>query len=348
MIDSYLLIKIAISFIASFVFIKLLVRFAPMLGLVDIPNHRSHHVQITPRGAGIGFVLGVIVSDIVMLNELVFSHIATFLAIFLIFVVGVLDDHRDASPKAKFFVIFAAVALLSIDGITITTLGTISGYNLSLGWFALPFTMFAVAGFTNALNLADGLDGLAASLSIVILATLCMIGINHNDIFIVSLSLSFIAALLAFLFFNWNPANIFMGDSGSLTLGFVISVLSIKALPYMQPTAILFIAAIPIMDTIIVMIRRKSSGHSIFAPDKLHLHHIFLSFFEGNVKKTVIFIILMQIAYSVMGLDFSDYKYQRYILLLFLLNIIIFYILLNTILKRQNKFAFYRKKKDRK
>lgn len=345
MADTLFIIKLAVSFAATFFFIKLLIRFAPALGLVDIPNHRSVHTDITPRGAGIGIVFGVIVSDIVFFNEIVFSHIAVFLAIFLVFVVGVLDDHRDATAKTKFYVIFAAVLLLAYEDMVVHSLGHLFGYQITLGWFAIPFTMFAVAGFTNALNLSDGLDGLAGSLSIIILSTLCVIGYENNDLFIVSTSLSFIAAITAFMWFNWNPAKIFMGDSGSLTLGFVIAVLSIKSLVYINPISVLFIAATPILDTLIVMIRRKRNGHSMFAPDKLHIHHILLRFFNGDVRKTVILIALLQLGFSIVGVAFSEAHQQRYILILFIVNIAAFYILLNGMLERQNKFSYFRKKR---
>lgn len=339
-----LIAKLIIVFLATFLFIKLIIRFAPAVGLVDVPNHRSSHKQVTPRGAGIGIVFGVMISDLIFLNEIIFSYVATFLAVFLVFVIGVLDDHRDATPKTKFYIIFAAVLLLAYDGIIVHSLGNLFGHEMTLGWFAIPFTMFAVAGFTNALNLSDGLDGLAGLLSIIILSTLCFIGYENHDSFIVITALSFVAAVVAFMWFNWNPAKIFMGDSGSLTLGFVISVLSIKALEYINPISILFIAAIPILDTLIVMIRRKRNGYSMFAPDKLHLHHILLRFFNGNIHKTVYLIALLQLGFSIVGVAFSEADHQRYILLLFIINIAAFYILFNGMLERQNKFAFYRKK----
>lgn len=337
--------KLGVAFAVTFFFIKLIIRYAPSVGLVDVPNHRSAHRQVTPRGAGIGIVFGVMVSDIVFLNDIVFSHLASFLAILLVFAVGVLDDHRDTAPKTKFYVIFTAVALLAYDGMLVDSLGELFGHQIALGWFAIPFTMFAVAGFTNALNLSDGLDGLAGLLSIIILSTLCVVGYENHDLFIVSTSLSFIAAIMAFMWFNWNPAKIFMGDSGSLTLGFVISVLSIKAADYIHPISILFIAAIPILDTLIVMIRRKRNGYSIFTADKLHIHHILLRFFNGNVRKTVILIALLQLGFSIVGIAFSGDGHQRYLLALFFINAAAFYILLNGMLLRQNKFTVYRKKR---
>lgn len=328
--------------------ILLIIRFAPRLGLVDVPNHRSVHQKVTPRGAGIAIILAIIISDLLFWNEIVFTHLISFIAIFLIFAVGVLDDHRDTTPKTKFFVIIIAVLLLYYDGLCIYSLGVIFGIDFDLGWLALPYTIFAVAGLTNAMNLADGLDGLAAGMGIVILSAFAVIGLEHHDPFLIYLSLSFITAMSAFLLFNWNPAKIFMGDSGSLTLGFVIGVLWIKALPYIQPTVILFLAAIPVMDTLIVMIRRKRNGKSMFAPDKLHIHHLLLNFFNGNVKKTVIFIVLLQAFYSILGYELSNYPHQRSIIIFFLLNLAILYILLNAMISKQHPFALRKRHKKNK
>lgn len=350
MLDYTLFFKLIFTFSATLLFIKLLIRYAPKLGLIDIPNHRSIHAHVTPRGAGIGMISAVILSDLIFIPEHTFTHLLALLGIFLVFIIGILDDHRDTSPRMKFIIIFIAVFLFYQDGIVIDTLGTIFGYRIELGWFAVPFTMFAVAGFTNALNLSDGLDGLAGTLSLIILSALCFIGYENNDPFIFVLSLSFIAAIAAFMWFNWNPARIFMGDSGSLTLGVVIAVLSIKALEYIQqPAVILFLAAIPIMDTIIVMVRRKRSGKSMFSPDKTHFHHIMLKFFQGNVKKTVILIGLMQLFYSLIGLNLmeNDYK-QRYILMMFFLVLTMTYLLLNGMLDRQTKpLRYYRNKRKK-
>lgn len=348
MIDTLLLYKLALIFLVTLSLIPLIIRYAPQLGLVDIPNHRSVHQKVTPRGAGIAMILAIILSDLLFWNEIVFTNLISFVAIFLIFAVGVLDDHRDTAPKTKFFVIIISVFLLYYDGLCIDSLGVIFGIKFDLGWFAIPYTIFAVAGLTNAMNLADGLDGLAAGMGIAILSAFAVIGFENHDPFILYLSLSFITAMSAFLLFNWNPAKIFMGDSGSLTLGFVIGVLWIKALPYIQPTVILFLAAIPVMDTLIVMIRRKRNGKSMFSADKLHMHHLLLRFFNGNVKTTVIFIVLLQAFYSILGYELSDYPHQRYIIIFFLLNLAILYILLSAMITKQHPFASRKRKKKNK
>ena len=210
-------------------------------------------------------------------------------------------------------------------------------FELSLGWFALPFTMFAVVGFTNALNLIDGLDGLAATVSIVILGSFFAVGYMHDDLFMMIISGAFISALLAFLVFNWYPASIFMGDSGSLTLGFVISVLAIKSLAYLPTVSILFIAAIPILDTLVVMVRRKMNGRSMFSADRCHIHHILRHFFAEDTRKTVLFLGVLQGIYSLTGLHLDRHMDEGFLLILFLLNIVLIYMFLAAMIKRQKR-----------
>ncbi len=330
-------LEFLLVFIVSLCFISIVKKHAYRWGFVDIPNDRSTHVAHTPRGAGIGFYLAVVLVLPLFYFDLVFSYIWTSIAILLVFVVGVLDDHRDTSPKTKFFVIILSTVLLSFDHIVIDNLGTFFGFELSLGWFAIPFTVFAVVGFTNALNLIDGLDGLAATVSIVILGTFFTVGYQNDDLFIMVLSGSFISALLAFLLFNWHPASIFMGDSGSLTLGFIISMLSIKSLEYLPTISIFFVAAIPILDTLVVMIRRKKNGRSIFSADRCHIHHILRHFFAEDTKKTVLFLGVLQAIYSLTGLQLDKNMDEGYLLILFMLNVVFLYLFLNAMIKRQQR-----------
>ena len=324
-------------FIVSLLLIKMVKMYAPRLGLMDVPNERSAHCNIVPRGAGIGFYLPIALILPLLHYDLIASYLWTWGAIFSVFVVGLLDDHHDTSPNTKFFVIIFATVLLFFDNIAINDLGTFLGYELSLGWFALPFTIFAVVGFTNALNLIDGLYGLAATVSIVILGTFFIVGYQNDDQFMMLVSGAFISALAAFLIFNWSPASIFMGDSGSLTLGFVISMLAIKSLEYLPTVSILFIAAIPLFDTLIVMIRRKLKGRSAFDADSCHLHHILKHFFADDTKKTVLFLGVLQAIYSITGLQLDKHMDEGYLLIQFLLNIVLLYLYLGAMIKRQKR-----------
>jgi UDP-GlcNAc:undecaprenyl-phosphate GlcNAc-1-phosphate transferase len=324
-------------FLLSIVFIQVVRYYAPKIGLIDIPNERSTHQNSVPRGAGVGFSLAIFAIFAIFHTSLMVEYLWTSLAIMMVFIVGLLDDHHDTSPHTKFIVIIIATLFLSFDGIMIDELGTFFGIDLRLGWLVLPFTIFAVSGFTNALNLIDGLDGLAATISIVILVVFLRIGIVHDDSFLTVLSSLTIVALLAFLWFNWHPATIFMGDSGSLTLGFIISVLAIKSLVYIPTVSILFIAALPILDTLVVMIRRKRSGRSFFAADRCHIHHIMRHFFAENTPRTVMALGVMQAIYSLTGFQLDKQADEGGVLVLFLLNVILLYLFLDAMIKRQKR-----------
>ncbi len=181
-----------------------------------------------------------------------------------------------------------------------------------------------MAGYTNALNLMDGLDGLAASISLVILVTFFAIGWQHSDELIISLSSFFIITLLVFLLFNWHPAKVFMGDSGSLTLGVLIVILAIQSVQYITPTSVLFIIALPLLDTFIVMTRRIQRGQSPFQADKNHMHH-FLFNVKGDIRYTVIILVMMQIVFSLIGYQIG----QADDMLSLILFLLLFYIYLN-------------------
>lgn len=330
-----MILEFSIIFVVALILIKLIILNALRLGLVDVPNKRSIHTHHHPRGAGIGIYLAVVLVDPWFNFSILIEHYMAFLAVLWVFIVGVLDDHQDTSQKTKFFVMTFAAFFVYFDGIYVSTLGTIFGFDMSLGWFALPFTIVAIVGFTNALNLIDGLDGLAGSISIIILGTLFMIGYDNGDDFMMMLSGSFIAALLAFMVYNWNPASIFMGDSGSLVLGFVIGLLVIKSANYVQPVSVLFIIAVPLLDTIIVMFRRMRQGKSMFTADKTHIHHVLLNFSNYDTKRTVIFLAILQLTYSVTGLLIVDSADQTMSLVLFTLNASIMYFVLSGMLRRQ-------------
>ncbi|MFT7880518.1 MAG: MraY family glycosyltransferase [Sulfurimonas sp.] len=331
---SYALIGV---FLLSLALIRIVIFNAPQWGLMDIPNGRSAHKVHTPRGAGIGFYFAAAIILPFFYFELLLDHWQILLAVFMVFIVGILDDHRDTSPRIKFVVLAIATAMVYLDGLYIDNVGTYLGTAVSLGWLALPFTLFAVMGFTNALNLIDGLDGLAASLTVVILSAFFYIGIIHHDLFMMVFSGAFIAGLFAFLVYNWNPASIFMGDSGSLTLGFLISLLAIKSLDYIPAVAVLFIAAVPLLDTFVVMIRRKRNGRSMFSADKCHMHHLLQRFFGNSTKTTVLFLVVLQTIYTIVGLQLDKEIEQTIPMLLFALNVVLLYLLLNRMAQRQGR-----------
>jgi len=304
-LSNELIIYILFSFCFTFIGIKIFISVAPKLSLVDIPNNRSAHNKITPKGAGIIFGF-IFLCSIFAFTFPIFDSIKyTLLAIIVVYVGGVFDDIYNLSSKKKFLFLIIASLIAYYSGFNITYIGNYFGIDISLGYLSIPFTVFAIVGFTNALNLSDGLDGLAGSISIVILSTLLILGFMNNDILLISWSSILISVITAFMFFNWNPAKVFMGDSGSLLIGFVVSLLGIRALEYVNAVAILFLVAVPILDTLIVLTRRIQRGESPFKADKTHLHHILL-----NIKRdktlTVKLLFLMQLIFSGLFLQLNN------------------------------------------
>ena len=331
-------------FILSLAGIFLLIRYSKRFGLVDIPNERSVHKKIIPRGAGIVFVISVLLS--IFLWD--FSHFKTYyyiyISVLIVFSAGVWDDLTRISPKLKFLFIFVAFLLLYFNHFAIYSLGTYFGYEVSLpSWIVFPFTFFAIAGYTNALNLMDGLDGLAATVSLVMFVTFLAVGLQYGDELLITLSSAFIVTLMVFLLFNWHPAKIFMGDSGSLTLGMAIAILAIQATRYIAPAAVLFLVALPILDTFIVMTRRFQRHRPLFEADKNHLHH-FLFNVKGDTRYTVIILALMQVVFSIIGYQMGK---ENELLSLVLFGIL-FYLYLNLFdqrLKRRTGYDVSQNKK---
>ncbi len=333
-----------LTFLLTILFTQLVKKYADKISMLDIPNDRSSHTAPTPRGAGIAMFLAYFLVLVLFHTAFVVEYIGFFVGITLIFMLGVYDDAKDSSPRFKLIVIAIATALaFFLDGFQINTLGHWFGLEIQLPFIlALFVTLFAVGGFTNALNLVDGLDGLAGSLSLVMLASLFYIGYAYNDQFIMIVSFFVMVSLLGFLLFNWYPASIFMGDSGSLVLGFIISILSIKAINYVSDTTILFIAAVPIIDTIIVMTRRIQRGLSPFAPDKSHFHHKILML-RGSVDASVHILIALQIILSSIGLLLRD-KSDVINLILFSVILFVFFQTLDD-RKEQRNLLFISKTK---
>ena len=292
----------------TMILISVVIKFSSKIGMLDIPNDRSSHVSPTPRGAGVAMFFAYM--PILMLFHWGFisENSGFFLALSLIFAIGVYDDNKGVSPKLKFIVIIAATLLIFfINDFQIDRLGNWFGTEIPLHWsLALIVTIFAIVGFTNALNLLDGLDGLAGSISLVIFIAFAYIGYIYGDNFISTISLIMIFTLIGFLFFNWSPASIFMGDSGSLVLGFTVAVVAIKAIDHISVISILLLTALPIVDTLVVMTRRMQRGLSPFNPDKTHIHHKMLTW-RGSVDHSVFILVSIQIFFSFIGVLFREF-----------------------------------------
>lgn len=344
MTTSLIIFCIILSLITYFS-IKKFINVADKFGLIDVPNHRSSHKEHTPRGAGIVFglifLIGLFIFEIENINDIKFI----LLSMVVIYICGFLDDLYTLSSSKKLLFILIASIIAFFSGFEINYIGTFFGFDFNLGYLSIFGTVFVIVALTNSINLSDGLDGLAGSLSIIILTSLFIIGYIHDDHILIVWPAILISILVAFLFLNWHPAKVFMGDSGSLLLGFVISLLSIHAIEYINPLSILFLAAVPVLDTLIVFRRRIQRGMSPFTADKNHLHHIL-----NNIKQdkafTVKMLLLMQLSFCVIFLQIYEQD-ELLNLITFTLLFLVFFNLFDPRAKKRPKNAKLRKKYEK-
>ena len=305
----------------------LLIRYALTLGILDVPNARSSHLHVTPRSGGLAIVFAFMAGMVFLDASQIFSFL---MPLFLVFGMGLWDDISSISSRIKLLITAIAGAWLFINGFEIVRFGHFFGTEIILSYgFSLAFCAFAIAGFTNALNLIDGLDGLASIVSLVILLSFAYIGFKFDDSFLFYVTTLLICAIGGFLVFNWQPAKIFMGDSGSFSIGFIIAMVVVYAIGrgYITAISTLLLAAVPILDTLIVMVRRSVKGENPLSADKTHIHHRLLKHLGGDTRKTVILIGCLQALFSYMGLGFKV-RDDSIIFLLYLLSFVIFYTLL--------------------
>lgn len=273
--------------IASFLSIVLtpLVKIlAIKIGAVDKPNYRKIHTKLTPRLGGLAIFLSFIISILLSFNYSNKSIKGLLIGSFIIVLCGVIDDIKELNYKTKLvFQLIASIVLIT-HGICITKISILSIDGTSfidLGVLSVPITLLWLIGVTNAINLIDGLDGLACGLASIssIFLFIIFIATGNNTMALMIIILA--GSCLGFLPYNFNPAKIFMGDTGSMFLGFILAGMSIQGTVKYAATIIMFapilIIGLPLYDTLVTMLRRFIQGESIMSPDKQHFHHRMLS-----------------------------------------------------------------------
>jgi len=244
---------------------------------VDIPNERKVHLRPIPRIGGVAMALGAFVP--IMVWNCADGFVRAYLiGASILVVTGLLDDLRELSPRVKFGGQFAAAAVaIFMGGVKITTLGALLPEGTTLpDLIAIPLTLIAIVGVTNAVNMADGLDGLAGGICLLIFCAIGYLAFLDNNGAIGLVSLALAGVIFGFLRFNTHPASIFMGDAGSQFLGFSAVTLALSLTQeseVLSPLLPLLLLGLPVLDTLTVMTIRASQGRSLFSADKNHIHH---------------------------------------------------------------------------
>ncbi len=263
--------------------------FARRLKAADHPGVRTVHKKPIPRIGGVPIFLSMmcLTIGVLFLSNVIGDAFRTILlkvivllsAAACMFLVGLIDDIRTKGLRAriKFLAQLAAALVVCAVGIRIELVAVADWLTLDFGWFSWPLTLLWIVGITNAINLSDGLDGLAAGISAVACGVIAIFAVYSGQVVMAVLMLALLGSLTGFLFFNFNPAKIFMGDSGSMFLGFTIASSSVmcatKSSALVGLALPVLVLGIPIFDTLFSMLRRFLERRSMFAPDRSHFHH---------------------------------------------------------------------------
>lgn len=277
----------------------LVTKFAIIIGAIDKPNYRKVHEKLMPSLGGLAIYIGFLVGLIILQPQS--PYLAPILiGGCLIIIIGFLDDLFELAVKWKLFIQIVAAIFVIAGGIHVEFVNLPFDGRLQLGVFSIPLTLMWIVGISNAINLIDGLDGLAAGVSSIVLLTLSTIAFMIGDLFVLALAVILLGSTLGFLVHNFYPAKIFMGDSGALFLGFMIAVISLLGFKNVTLFSLLIpviILGVPISDTLFAIIRRFVNKHPLTEPDKSHLHHCLLRLGFSH-RKTVLVIYAMSLLFG--------------------------------------------------
>ena len=341
------IIFIVFAFVACIIpFIK---KLATYVGAVDIPGGRHIHKSIMPKLGGLAVFLGFLLGYMLFCNQTP-QMISILIGGIIILIFGIFDDIKRLPPSVQFIGQIAAACVVVFYGNIVMQDVSAYGFYLNFGVFAPYLTIIFIIALINCLNFIDGLDGLAGGIATIFFITISIV-ISYTGIYNgldASLCLIMIGATLGFLVHNFYPAKIFLGNSGSMFIGYMIAVISLLGFKNVTITSFLvpiLILAIPILDTLFAIIRRILKKESPTKGDKKHLHHQLLEMTSSQVK-TVLIIYFINILFSFASVVYVIKNAQLGIIMYIVLLILVLWVILTTdIVFDRKKF---RSKKDKK
>lgn len=296
--------KIFLMIFIPFLFVALIIPFIKKLAFqinaVDMPRKRHIHDKPMPKLGGLGVFAGFLLGYM-LFGEHSETMNSILIGSFIIILTGIIDDITELKASSKFLGQLIAACIIVFYGNILLRDISAFGFYIDFNILSYPVTIFFILGCINCMNLIDGMDGLAGGISSIYFVTIGIIATIQGK-FGLDFVLTFVmlGSSLGFLVHNFHPASIFLGDSGSMFLGFIISIISLLGFKNVTMSSLiipLLILAIPILDTIFAIIRRTLKGESISTPDKFHIHHQFL---KKNIsqKNTVLIIYGINILFA--------------------------------------------------
>ena len=363
----YIIGTFIISMVCGFVAIPLIVKFCKKKDLYDHPNQRKVHKCSVPRLGGICFIPSMLISSVIMVtvfNRNVVNHEITisvwsvcfFVSLLLIYGVGLIDDIVSLRPLTKFVVQVVAASLLPAASLYINNMYGFLGIHEIPYWVGAPLTVLIIVFIDNAMNLIDGIDGLSGGLSLIALAGFLVCFAREGVLTYSILIAGLMGVLVSFLYFNLfgdrhrRGLKIFMGDSGSLTLGFILGFLFVKfsmynpnVMPFRKDSLMLSctLLAIPIFDVFRIVFVRMMHRKPIFGADKNHIHHKLMraGFTQHQSLATILLLALLFIVVNYLAFD---HVYFSLIVVLDIAIWAVFHAVIDVFIRRRGQAVFFK------
>ena len=339
--DINILWMIFIPFLFVVLFMPVVKRIAVYINAIDVPNQRKVHKVPIPRLGGLGIYSGFLLGYMFFGYESVQMN-SILIGSFIVIVLGLIDDIHSVPARYKFIgQLLAACVVVLYGGILLTDISAFGIY-INFGVISPIVSIIFVTAIMNCINFIDGLDGLAGGIAAIYFLMIGIIAILfHSSGLDMILSFVMLGSVLGFLVHNFYPASIFMGDSGSLFLGYIISIIAMlgyKNVTFTSLVVPIFLLAIPIMDALFAIIRRMLKHESIAMPDKCHLHHQLLRL-NFSIKKAVLIIYFIDGLFAIASIIYvTNNRFLGYIIYSLLFVIVIVFIFKTDIIReRKNK-----------
>lgn len=340
---------VLVTFVASLFLVVLAKKIATHINALDMPNARKVHKKPMPRIGGLAIFLSFLLGYM-LYGTISTQMLSVLIGGFIIIITGIIDDINPIPARYKFLCQIVAALIVVIYGKLYFSHITLLGLNFIFPtWINMTLSVIFIVSIINAINLIDGLDGLASGISAIYFLTIAILGFILNSLggLDVILSLIMLGSTLGFLVHNFPPAKIFMGDTGSMFLGFMISVIALLGYKVATITSLIIpilILFIPIFDTLLAIIRRILKRESIGTPDKEHLHHQLLKM-TSSPTKTILIIYFINAIFSAISILYVLGDNKQAIAIYIVVMVFFLFLVLKTNILFEHKVVEKGKKK---